>query len=96
MARSKLHASAAERQSAYRSRVYWQQPPTQKFLAGMAQGVHTDLARALQSGMCSLPADLLGAHAGQTLQNLRAYIEYGSLEAARQAGGLAVQAGESS
>ena len=85
MPRTRQHSDAAARQAAYRARIYWQQPPTQKFLAGMAQGVHTDLATALQRGTCPLPAELLGEHAGQTLANLRDYILYGSLAAAQKA-----------
>lgn len=85
MPRPRHHADAAARQAAYRARVYWQQPPTQKFLAGMAQGLHHDLVRALQTGDCPLPAELLGETAGQTLANLRDYIEYGSLQAAQKA-----------
>lgn len=66
MPRSRKYESAAERQSAYRDRVYWQQAPTQKFLAGMAEGLHRDLSRALLEGRSPLPAELLGEHAGQT------------------------------
>lgn len=85
MPRPRKYADAAERQAAYRGRTYWQQPPTQKFLAGMAEGLHNDLAEALRQQTCALPAELLGAHAGETLQNLRDYVRYGSLEAARNA-----------
>jgi len=89
--RCRHYPDAAARQAAYRARTYWQQAPTQKFLAGMAQGLHADLAVALQKGACVLPAELLGAHAGQTLDNLRDYITFGSLEAARQARALSKQ-----
>ncbi len=85
MSRTRQHPDAAARQAAYRARTYWQQPPTQKFLAGIAQGVHTDLAAALHKGDCPLPAELLGDHAGQTLANLRDYITHGSLAAAQKA-----------
>jgi len=85
MPRSRKYENAADRQAAYRTRTYWQQDPTQKFLAGMARGLHAELAEALRKGECPLPAELLGSHAGQTLQNLCNYIEYGSLEAARKA-----------
>jgi hypothetical protein len=85
MPRSRKYESAAERQAAYRDRVYWQQAPTQKFLAGMAEGLHQDLEKALQEGTSPLPAELLGEHAGQTLSNVRDYVRYGSLEAARKA-----------
>jgi len=85
MPRSRKYASAAERQAAYRDRVYWQQAPTQKFLAGMAEGLHQDLLKALAQGDSPLPAELLGEHAGQTLENVRDYVRYGSLEAARKA-----------
>lgn len=85
MSRTRQHHDAAARQAAYRARTYWQQPPTQKFLAGMAQGIHTDLVAALQRGECPLPAELLGDHAGQTLANLRDYITHGSLTAAQKA-----------
>ena len=78
MPRSRKYETAAERQAAYRNRVYWQQVPTQKFLAGMAQGLHCDLANALAKGNCPLPEKLLGAHAGETLNNLRDYIRSGS------------------
>ncbi len=84
MPRSRTYQDAADRQAAYRARTYWQQAPTQKFLAGMAQGLHTDLQEAIQKGDCPLPAQLLGVHAGQTLQNLRDFIEFGSLEEARK------------
>ena len=85
MPRSRTYPNAAERQAAYRARTYWQQAPTQKFRSGMAKGLHTDLTQALKKGECPLPKELLGDHAGQTLQNLRDYITYGSLEAARKA-----------
>lgn len=85
MSRTRQHSDAAARQAAYRARTYWQQPPTQKLLAGIAQGIHTDLTAALQRGTCPLPAELLGDHAGQTLANLRDYLAQGSLEAARKA-----------
>jgi hypothetical protein len=85
MPRSRKYESAAERQAAYRDRVYWQQAPTQKFLAGMAEGLHQDLEKALLEGSSPLPAELLGEHAGQTLENVRDYVRYGSLEAARKA-----------
>jgi hypothetical protein len=85
MPRSRKYEAAADRQAAYRARTYWQQAPTQKFLAGMSQGLHESLASALQKGACPVPAELLGAHAGETLQNLRDYIEYGSVEAAKKA-----------
>ena len=85
MPRTRKYQDAADRQAAYRARSYWQQAPTQKFLSGMAEGLHSDLAQALQKGECALPAELLGAHAGQTLENLRDYVTFGSLEAARQA-----------
>jgi hypothetical protein len=85
MPRTRKYQDAADRQAAYRGRTYWQQAPTQKFLSGMAAGLHADLAEALQKGECPLPAELLGAHAGQTLENLRDYISFGSLEAARLA-----------
>ena len=85
MPRSRKYESAAERQAAYRDRVYWQQAPTQKFLAGMAEGFHQDLRASLEQGTSPLPAELLGEHAGQTLDNLRDYVRYGSLEAARKA-----------
>jgi hypothetical protein len=85
MSRSRKYESAAERQAAYRDRVYWQQAPTQKFLAGMAEGLHQDLVTALAQGNSPLPAELLGEHAGQTLSNVRDYVRYGSLEAARKA-----------
>ncbi len=88
MPRSRKYESAAYRQAAYRNRVYWQQAPTQKFLAGMAEGLHRDLLAALQQGSSPLPAELLGEHAGQTLDNLRDFICYGSLEAARKARSL--------
>lgn len=88
MPRSRTYQDAAQRQAAYRARTYWQQAPTKKFLAGMAQGLHNDLVSALQNGACPLPAALLGAHAGQTLQNLRDYLTYGSLEAAQKARGF--------
>jgi len=74
MSRPAKYPDAASRQAAYRNRVYWQQPPTQKFLAGMAEGLHRDFAEAIKKGTCSLPAELLGAHAGQTLANLRDYL----------------------
>ena len=85
MPRSRKYESGAERQAAYRDRVYWQQAPTQKFLAGMAEGLHRDLSSALQQGASPRPAELLGDHAGQTMNNLRDYLRYGSLEAARKA-----------
>ena len=85
MPRARKYESAAERQGAYRDRVYWQQALTQKFLAGMAEGLHQDLEKALQQGNSPLPGELLGEHAGQTLENLRDYVRYGSLEAARKA-----------
>lgn len=88
MPRSRHYPDAAARQAAYRARTYWQQEPTKKFLAGMAKGLHADLEAALQQGACPLPAELLGAHAGQTLANLRDYITFGSLAAARQARAL--------
>jgi hypothetical protein len=88
MPRSRTYPDAAARQAAYRARVYFQHAPTQKFLAGMAQGLHNDLTEVLQKGGCPLPAELLGDHAGQTLQNLRDYIYYGSLEAAQKARSL--------
>ncbi len=88
MPRSRHYPDAAARQAAYRARTYWQQPPTKKFLAGMAQGLHADLAAALKAGTCPLPAELLGAHAGQTLEHLRDYILFGSLAAARRARAL--------
>ncbi len=84
MSRPQKYPDAAARQAAYRARTYWQQAPTQKFLAGMAEGLHADLAAALAKGACPMPAELLGAHAGQTLDNLRDFITFGSLEAARQ------------
>lgn len=85
MPRVRKYEDAADRQAAYRARTYWQQAPTQKFLSNMAHGLHLDLAEALQKGECPLPAELLGAHAGQTLENLRDYITFGSLEAAKKA-----------
>jgi hypothetical protein len=85
MSRKRQYESAAARQAAYRDRVYWQQAPTQKFLAGMAQGLHQDLLTALQQGNSPLPAQLLGEHAGETLNNLRDYVRYGSMEAAKKA-----------
>ena len=85
MPRPKIYTDPAQRQAAYRARTYWQQPPTNKFLVGVAQGLHAELADALKEGRSPLPADLLGEHAGQTLANLRDYVEYGSLEAARKA-----------
>jgi hypothetical protein len=85
MPRTRTYESAAQRQAAYRDRVYWQQAPTQKFLAGMAQGLHADLLTALEQGNSPLPSELLGEHAGETLGNLRDFIRYGSLEAARKA-----------
>ena len=84
MPRVRVYATAAERQAAYRARTYWQQPPRQKLLAGLAQGLHSEMTEALQQGTCPLPAELLGEDAGQTLRNLRDYIQYGSLEAARK------------
>jgi len=88
MPRTRKYESAAARQAAYRDRVYWQQAPTQKFLAGMAEGLHRDLLTALQQGRSPLPAELLGEHAGETLDNLRDFVRYGSLEAARKAHSL--------
>jgi len=85
MPRTRQYESAAARQAAYRDRVYWQQAPTQKFLAGMAEGLHRDLLTALEQGNCPLPAELRGEHPGETLANLRDYVSYGSLEAARKA-----------
>lgn len=85
MPRTRQYESAAARQAAYRDRQYWQQSPTQKFLAGMAEGLHGDLRTALEQGNCPLPAALLGEQAGETLANLRDFIRYGSLEAARKA-----------
>ena len=85
MPRPAKYPDAASRQAAYRNRVYWQQPPTQKFLAGMAEGLHKDLSEAMRKGTCSLPAEILGAHAGQTLQNLRDYLCKNSLELLPQA-----------
>jgi len=85
MPRPRTYRDAADRQAAYRTRTYWQQAPTQKFLSGMAQGLHAERAEALHKGECPLPKELLGAHAGQTLQNLRDYIAFGSLQAAQQA-----------
>ena len=84
MPRLRQYDSAADRQAAYRARTYWQQAPTQKFLSGMAQGLHNDLVEALEKKECPLPKEILGTHAGQTLQNLRDYVTYGSLQAARQ------------
>jgi hypothetical protein len=85
MPRTRKYESAAERQAAYRDRVYWQQAPTQKFLAGTAEGLHSDLLTAVEQGRSPLPAELLGKHAGETLDNLRDYVIYGSLEAAKKA-----------
>jgi hypothetical protein len=85
MPRVRQYATAAERQAAYRARTYWQQPPRQKFLAGIAQGLHYEMTEALKQGTCPLPAELLGEDVGQTLRNLRDYIHYGSLEAAHKA-----------
>ena len=85
MPRTRKYESAAQRQAAYRNRVYWQQAPTQKLLAGMAEGLHQDLLTALEKGNSPLPAELVGAHAGETLDNLRDYVRYGSLEAAQKA-----------
>ena len=84
MPRSRQYESAAERQAAYRGRV-WQQAPPQKYLVGMAEGLHRDLMSALARGTSPLPAELLGAHAAETLLNLRDFISYGSLEEARKA-----------
>jgi len=80
MPRPAKYPDAASRQAAYRNRVYWQQPPTQKFLAGMAEGLHRDFAEAMKKGTCPLPAELLGAHAGETLANLREYLCQNFLE----------------
>ena len=85
MPRPAKYPDAASRQAAYRNRVYWQQPPTQKFLAGMAEGLHRDFAEAIKKGTCSLPAELLGAHAGETLTNLRDYLCQNSREIAPDA-----------
>lgn len=88
MSRTRKYESGAARQAAYRDRVYWQQAPTQKFLAGMSEGLHHDLATALAAGTSPLPAELLGKHAGETLANLRDYVNYGSVEAAQKARSL--------
>jgi hypothetical protein len=85
MPRTRQYESAAARQRAYRNRVYWQQTPTQKFLAGMAQGLHDDLVAALEQGRSPLPSELLGSHAGETLNNVRDYVRYGSVEAVQNA-----------
>jgi hypothetical protein len=85
MPRTRKYESAAARQAAYRTRVYWQQAPTQKFLAGMAEGLHYDLRTALEQGSSPLPSELLGEHAGETLNNLRDYVRYGSVEAVQDA-----------
>lgn len=85
MARPAKYPDAASRQAAYRSRVYWSQAPTQKFLATMAEGLHRDLSEALGKGSCPLPGEILGSHAGQTLQNLRDFVQYGDMETARRA-----------
>lgn len=74
MPRPREFKDDADRQAAYRARTYWRQAPTQKYIAGMAEGLHRDLAEALQKGVCRLPAELLGEHAGQTLENLRNYL----------------------
>ncbi len=52
MARPAKYPDSASRQAAYRSRVYWSQAPTQKFLAAMAEGLHRDLSEALGRGSC--------------------------------------------
>ena len=68
MSNPKRHESNAERQAAYRRRNADSKPPTEAELASLARSLHIVIEEALEQGSTILPADVLGAHAGETLR----------------------------
>lgn len=70
MPTKKQYASNAARQAAYRARHADRKPATEAELAMLARSLHVVFEQALKQGVTNLPAELLGAHAAETLRNL--------------------------
>ncbi len=74
MPRSRVYATNAARQAAYRARHQHQQPPREATLATLGRSLQAVWEEAVEAGQSVLPPELLGEGADQTLRNLIRYI----------------------